>query len=225
MTDPDRVKQDAVIIPAHDWQWERCQLGHNGVHTHAGKLTWYTHRHNPHDGGGGALEQTYAEFARNGPPYGLAVPAEVLAGLQALFPGSPGTRSPEYLRSVLAMLEADCGKSARPEAPACSACGTLPTKIDANLAAGEKMPAAADGLAVTAWLGGRRDALRCCRVCGAWFHYVYAYEYSPCGSIEDESLCRLTPGEAKALVRVTAGFDCRTRKRTAAGSTDADGGK
>jgi len=65
-------------VPDRDWQWNRAGAGSNGVHTLEGCLTWYTEA----GPGGGATDQSFEAFLRDGPP--VEAPAGVLAELHAL---------------------------------------------------------------------------------------------------------------------------------------------
>ncbi|MEC5129651.1 hypothetical protein VSU19_23015 [Verrucomicrobiales bacterium BCK34] len=71
------------------WEWNKDRWGYDGVHTHEGKLVWFTHKHNPH-GGGGACTQGFRDFLENGPK--VSAPSEVLvelrASVEALLKGS-----------------------------------------------------------------------------------------------------------------------------------------
>jgi len=74
--EPARV--DPSAVPAREWEWNRRGPSCQGVRTTEGHLLWYSS-----DGwGGGASEQTYEAFLRDGPP--VDAPANVLAELHAL---------------------------------------------------------------------------------------------------------------------------------------------
>ncbi len=78
----------------------------------------------------------------------------------------------------------------------CATCGELGERVDANLAAGEALPAAASKLEPIA--GG--DARRC-PTCDAWFLYQYEYEYNALGpSWEDVRLRRIEPDRVKEVL-------------------------
>ncbi|MDA7920236.1 hypothetical protein N9B73_00650 [Verrucomicrobiales bacterium] len=62
-----------------DWQWNEDRWGYDGVHLYTAELLWYTHKHNPH-GGGGAASQSLSSFLENGPR--CSTPPEVPAELK-----------------------------------------------------------------------------------------------------------------------------------------------
>lgn len=62
-----------------EWQWNEDRWGYDGVHTYEGNLLWFTHKHNPH-GGGGARGQSFKEFLENGPI--VEPPPEMLAEIR-----------------------------------------------------------------------------------------------------------------------------------------------
>lgn len=71
---------DSGFQAKQDWTWAVTQWGHEGVHTfEAGQLVWYSHSHNPH-GGGGAAVQSYADFLENGPNRNV-IPEDLLIQL------------------------------------------------------------------------------------------------------------------------------------------------
>ena len=61
------------------WEWNKDNWGYDGVHTHNGNLCWFTHKHNPH-GGGGASNQSFEHFLEHGPQQ--RPPADILAEIQ-----------------------------------------------------------------------------------------------------------------------------------------------
>jgi hypothetical protein len=79
---PKPIKLKKKKVEGRDWTWNRNKYGHEGVHTYEGKLVWYSHKENPH-AGGGASEQTFEDFLRNG-PCGTGAPEKVVKELKAL---------------------------------------------------------------------------------------------------------------------------------------------
>ncbi|MBX0327214.1 hypothetical protein K2Z83_05910 [Oscillochloris sp. ZM17-4] len=57
----------------HEWSWDVTQWGYKGVHTYEGCLLWFSHSHNPH-AGGGASEQSFARFLKDGPAHPIPEP-------------------------------------------------------------------------------------------------------------------------------------------------------
>lgn len=66
-------------VTKKSWEWNKDRWGYDGVHTHEGKLVWFTHKHNPH-GGGGACSQEFKHFLEHGPSQ--SPPSEILAEIQ-----------------------------------------------------------------------------------------------------------------------------------------------
>ncbi len=65
-----------------EWTWEHTSWGHEGVcieHDRR-RILWYSHRNNPH-AGGGAGWVSYAEFLAQGASYLMHTPAEVVEEL------------------------------------------------------------------------------------------------------------------------------------------------
>ncbi|MBI2897874.1 MAG: hypothetical protein HYY06_30225 [Deltaproteobacteria bacterium] len=75
--DPDfeRIVAESPSL-RRDWAWNHQPGRHDGVHTFEGKLVWYTQPDHPH-AGGGAHEQSFADFLRDG-PWVSDVPKEIL---------------------------------------------------------------------------------------------------------------------------------------------------
>lgn len=63
-----------------NWQWNEDRWGYDGVHLDTGELLWYTHKHNPH-GGGGARGQSLEHFIEHGPA--CSIPGELLVEVRA----------------------------------------------------------------------------------------------------------------------------------------------
>ncbi|MDP2625177.1 MAG: ankyrin repeat domain-containing protein, partial [Candidatus Peregrinibacteria bacterium] len=64
---PVKVRKEDV--PGKEWTWDKTKWGYEGVHTFEGKLFWYSHSENPL-AGGGARDQSFEDFLRNGPNAG-----------------------------------------------------------------------------------------------------------------------------------------------------------
>ncbi len=67
-------------IPGKDWQWNHNSweggYRYDGVHTFEGCLLWYTETY-PAYAGGGAYEQSFTDFLKNGPAMS-DVPKEII---------------------------------------------------------------------------------------------------------------------------------------------------
>ena len=69
-------------VPGKGWTWHLKPGQTEGVHTYEGCLTWYT-RMREYWAGGGARQQSFEDFLKNGPPVS-EVPVNVLEELKAL---------------------------------------------------------------------------------------------------------------------------------------------
>ncbi|MDF1740729.1 MAG: hypothetical protein P1U86_16325 [Verrucomicrobiales bacterium] len=67
------------------WEWNRDRWGYDGVYLHEDKLVWFTHKHNPH-GGGGAATQGFDHFLEHGPSQNppLEILTEIRAAVEAM---------------------------------------------------------------------------------------------------------------------------------------------
>ena len=82
----------------------------------------------------------------------------------------------------------------------CTICGELPARVDADLKAGESLPAAASELEAIADGGARR-----CPECGAFFVYTYDYEFGALGDgWEDARLERVDKDRVIAMLLTSA---------------------
>jgi hypothetical protein len=71
---------DSTFKAPNDWEWNHTQWGYEGVHTREGRLVWYAHSHNPHAGGGAAVQE-FSSFLENGPSVSWkegVIPEEIL---------------------------------------------------------------------------------------------------------------------------------------------------
>ncbi len=71
---------DASRVPGREWQWNHGPWGHDGVHTHDGKLEWFAFRQD--EGEVARTSQSFESFLTDGARH--AAPAEVLEDLQVL---------------------------------------------------------------------------------------------------------------------------------------------